>query len=141
MADLKLLMFQSSSNLLNEYRNNYMDDNENFESPQIPSLNYDFTNFNQISLNEDGDEDENDKLNYCSQIPSSYLIQSKIEKTKTTIRKTQKKEQYNEPELYTLNDIIKIFNEKTNQNEINEIFKTLSFRKYIEEDLQLTKRK
>ena len=144
MADLKLLMFQSSSNLLNEYGNNCLDDNENSESPQIPSLNYYFSNFNQISLYEDGDEDENDN----SQIPSSYLIQSKIEKTNiskgmksTTIRTTQKKEQYNEPELYTLNDIIKIFNEKTNQNEINEIFKTLSFSKYIEEDLQLTKKK
>ena len=120
MTDLKLLMFQSLYDLLNEY---YLGDNENFSSHMIPSLNYDINNFNQISLYEDEDEDEDDKFNYCSQIPSSYLKQSELEKTNiskgmksTTFKTTQKKEQNNEPELYTLNKIIKIFNEKLNQN-------------------------
>ena len=115
-------MFQSEYELLD---GSLFENNDIFSSTQMQSQNYELFNFNKINgLLEDV------KLNNSSQISSLNFIQSRFEKcivsksTKsTTIKNNQKENQCVEPELCTLKDILKIFNEKSNRNKINEPFK------------------
>jgi hypothetical protein len=46
-----------------------------------------------------------------------------------------------EPKLYTSNDILNIFNKEQNKDIFSEIIKKLKFSEYIEDDLNLTKKK
>ena len=136
-------MFQSLFGFTNENENNFYGNNEMSPASLIQFPNYDSYNSNQFSsLYED------DILYNLSQIPSNYLIQSENKKNitpkdmKTTAIKTAPKtEKYNEPKLYTSNDISKIFNKESNQNKISENFRKLSFKEYIEDDVKLTSKK
>ena len=75
-----------------------------------------------------------------------YLInKSELEKkniTKDTKSNSNKdNEDSCEPELYTSNDILNIFNKEQNKYIFSEIIKKLKFSEYIEDDLNLTKKK
>ena len=79
-------------------------------------------------------------LNNGNNIPSYYLIdKTELEKknitqeTKTT--STKNNEESHEPELYTSNDILSIFNKESNKGIFRENLKNLKFSEYIEDDL------
>ena len=103
-----------------------------------------------LSLSESEDKYENDdifspRLTHLNQSFFSEDFQKKLPNCICEIEKNTKSngaktnQQKDEPELYTSTDILTIFNKESNKNKISEIFKRLNFRKYIEEDLQLTK--
>ena len=121
------MFHQIENEFINVDRNYYYFLNiENFSSPMTQSANYHPYNSNQINILYEYDRD--DILNNISQFPSPFscLKQTEIENTiisknmKSTTIKT-KKEEYNEPKLYTSDEILNIFNEKSNQ--ISEDFK------------------
>ena len=104
--------------------------------------NYNLYNFNIITY----EKDNTGYLNKVNNLPSYYLI-NKPELKKNNIEQdkkatsTKKNEKSNEPELYTSNDILSIFNKESNKDKFRENLKKLKFSEYIEDDLQLTKKK
>ena len=84
---------------------------------------------------------DNDKYNQNNYLDNEKIQRNNIPKdTKSTATKTnQKNEENDEPKLYTSNDILNIFNKKS--NEINENLKSLNFNENIDEELQLTRNK
>ena len=137
-------MFNITDESMNEYINNYSENNEIFPSPLNKSPNYDIDNFNQIdSIYEDY------KLNSINYIPSNYSInQSAIEKKSiskliksTSTKANDKNEDNDEPALFTSIDIINIFNKETNKGKFRETIQDLKFKTDIEYKLRLTGRK
>ena len=124
---------------LNEYSISF-DNNENWASP-----NYGLYNFN-INMIRTYEEDNLGLLNNVNHVPYNSLI-DKPELEKNNIAQdikstsTKKNEESNEPELYTPNNILRIFNEESNKDIFRENLKNLKFSEYIEDDLQLTKKK
>ena len=110
---------------------------EALTSPQIQFPNNSLYNFNKINMINKNDEDS---------LYNLYLInKSELEKkniTKDTKSNSNKdNEDSCEPELYTSNDILNIFNKEQNKYIFSEIIKKLKFSEYIEDDLNLTKKK
>ena len=137
-------MFSNKYKTINEYRDTFSESDESFSSPLIKFPNYGLDNFNQTnSIYEDN------KLNNINHIPSNYsIIQAEIKKksiskrTKLTSTKTNnKKEENDEPLLFTPYDIINIFNKESNKDTNSDNFKSLKFSENIEDDLQLTRNK
>ena len=95
--------------------------------------NYNLDNFN-ISIYE---TDNTEHLNKVNNVQSDYLI-NKPELEKNNIEQVAKS---NEPKLYTSNEILNIFNKESNKYIFGENLKKLKFSEYIEDDLQLTKKK
>jgi len=118
-------MHNDINDSINEYSINF-DNNAQFS-------NYNLDNFN-ISIYE---KENTEHLNKVNNIPSYYLI-NKPELEKNNIEQVTKS---NEPELYTSNEILNIFNKESNKYIFRENLKKLKFSSYIEDDLQLTKKK
>ena len=125
--------------------------NDIIDSMNESSINFDnntqFPNYNLYNFNIITYEKENTGyLNKVNNLPSYYLI-NKPELKKNNIEQdkkatsTKKNEKSNEPELYTSNDILSIFNKESNKDKFRENLKKLKFSEYIEDDLQLTKKK
>ena len=78
-------------------------------------------------------------LNIFNDVPSLYPILEKnniIKDTKSTLIKiNQIKEDYNEPELYTSEKILSIFNKESNKDNFSEYLKKINISKYFEDNL------
>ena len=83
------------------------------------------------------EKDNTEHLNKVNNVQSDYLI-NKPELEKNNIEQVAKS---NEPKLYTSNEILNIFNKESNKYIFGENLKKLKFSEYIEDDLQLTKKK
>ena len=101
-------------------------------------------------INEDSFYENDERFLYSSHlnpyiffedIPKIEFENNNTESTGIKTKTIQQKDEGDEPELYTSKDILNIVNKESNKNKISEIFKTLNFREYIEEDLLLTKKK
>ena len=90
--------------------------------------NYNLYNFNIITY----EKDNTGHLNKVNNLPSYYLI-NKPELKKNNIEQdtkatsTKKNKESNEPELYTSNDILSIFNKESNKDIFRENLKKLKF--------------
>ena len=108
----------------------FFDNNESFES-----LDYDLNSFNY----------EEEDYFFLNNVPYNLLNKTEQEKSNisqdTKSASTKKNAENNEPELYTSNDILNIFNKESYKDIFSENLKKLKFSEYIEDDLQLTKKK
>ena len=114
--------------------------NDIIDSMNENSINFDnnsqFSNYNLDNFNI-YEKDNTEHLNKVNNVPSYYLI-NKPELEKNNIEQVAKS---NEPKLYTSNEILNIFNKESNKYIFRENLKKLEFSEYIEDDLQLTKKK
>ena len=110
---------------------------ETLTSPQKQFPNNTLYNINKINMINKNDEDNlgNFNLNYKPELEKKNTTKD----TKSTSNKNN--EDNCEPELYTSNDILNIFNNEQNKYIFGENIKKLKFSEYIEDDLQLTKKK
>ena len=80
-------------------------------------------------------------LNIFNDVPSLYPILEKnniIKDTKSTLIKiNQIKEDYNEPELYTSEKILSIFNKESNKDNFSEYLKKINISKYFEDNFKM----
>ena len=124
--------------------NIFFGNNESFLSPQMKSPNYNLYNSNNINSINTFEEENLRNFNNVNDMESYYLInKSELEKKiiakNSTLIKTN--EESNEPELCISNDILSFLNKKQNKDILGEIIKKLKFSEYIEDDLNLTKKK
>ena len=124
--------------------NIFFGNNESFLSPQMKSPNYNLYNSNNINSINTFEEENLRNFNNVNDMESYYLInKSELEKKiiakNSTLIKTN--EESNEPELCTSNDILSFLNKEQNKDILGEIIKKLKFSEYIEDDLNLTKKK
>ena len=140
-------MFNSIYDPLNEY-DLFLENNESLILPQIQLPTHILFHFNQLnnsfhdikSINTY--EEFNLWLTNNTSNITSYNLTNKDELEKINIpTKTKTNEERGEPELYTSNDILGIFNKEQNKDLFKENLKQLEFSKYIEDDLNLTKQK
>ena len=132
----------------NEYNNYFLENNESFTLPQIQSPAHSLFHFNHLNNSFSDIKSINTyeefnlwPTNNTSNI-TSYNLTNKDELEKINIpTKTQTNEERGEPELYTSNDILGIFNKEQNKDLFKENLKQLEFSEYIEYDLELTKKK
>ena len=142
-------MFNSIYAPINEYNNFFLENNESFTLPQIRFPDHSLYHFNYLnnsfhdikSINTY--EEFNLWLTNNTSNITSYNLTNKdeLEKINTTFISTKTNEERGEPELYTSNDILDIFNKEQNKDLFKENLKQLEFSKYIEDDLNLTKQK
>ena len=140
-------MFNSIYDPLNEY-DLFLENNESLILPQIQLPTHILFHFNQLNNSFSDIKSINTyeefnlwPTNNTSNI-TSYNLTNKDELEKINIpTKTQTNEERGEPELYTSNDILGIFNKEQNKDLFKENLKQLEFSKYIEDDLNLTKQK
>ena len=120
-----------------------LENNDSFSPPIFPCESWDLFYSNEINGINDYDKFNNDIPPYYSIIDHAELEKKSIPKpAKSTQPKTnQKKDENDEPKLYTSNDIINIFTKESNKNKINEDFKSLKFSENIEDELKLTRTK
>ena len=108
----------------------FFDNNESFES-----LDYDLNSFNY----------EEEDYFFLNNVP--YNLLNKTEQEKSNISQdsksasTKKNEENNEPELYTSNNILNIFNKESYKDIFSENLKKVKFSEYIEDNLQPTKKR
>ena len=140
-------MFNSIYDPLNEY-DLFLENNESLILPQIQLPTHILFHFNQLnnsfhdikSINTY--EEFNLWLTNNTSNITSYNLTNKDELEKINIpTKTKTNEERGEPELYTSNDILGIFNKEQNKDLFKENLKQLEFSEYIEYDLELTKKK
>ena len=97
--------------LLNENKDNFFESGDKFSEPYF---------INRTVFSED-----------FPNIFPLYIPEIEKKTKSTNVKVIQKKDEGDEPELYTSNDILEIFNKESNKNKISEIFKKLKFRNYI----------
>ena len=102
-------------------------------SPQKQFPNNTLYNINNINVINKNDEDS--LGNFKSELEKKNTTKD----TKSTSNKNN--EDSCEPQLYTSNDILNIFNNEQNKDIFTENIKKLKFSEYIEDDLNLTKKK
>ena len=110
--------------------------NDIIDSMNENSINSQFSNYNLDNFIIYG-KDNTEHLNKVNNVQSDYLI-NKPELEKNNIEHVAKS---NEPKLYTSNEILNIFNKESIKYIFGENLKKLKFSEYIEDDLQLTKKK
>ena len=106
---------------------------ETLTSPQKQFPNNSLYNINKINVINKNDEDS--LGNFKSELEKKNTTKD----TKSTSNKNN--EDSCEPQLYTSNDILNIFNNEQNKDIFTENIKKLKFSEYIEDDLNLTKKK
>ena len=106
---------------------------ETLTSPQKQFPNNTLYNINNINVINKNDEDS--LGNFKSELEKKNTTKD----TKSTSNKNN--EDSCEPQLYTSNDILNIFNNEQNKDIFTENIKKLKFSEYIEDDLNLTKKK
>ena len=106
---------------------------ETLTSPQKQFPNNSLYNINKINVINSNDEDN--LGNFKSELEKKNTTKD----TKSTSNKNN--EDSCEPQLYTSNDILNIFNNEQNKDIFTENIKKLKFSEYIEDDLNLTKKK
>ena len=141
-------MFNSIYDPLNEY-DLFLENNESLILPQIQLPTHILFHFNQLNNSFHDIKSINTYeefnlwlTNNTSNITFYDLInKDELEKINITFISTKTNEERGEPELYTSNDILGIFNKEQNKDLFKENLKQLEFSEYIEYDLELTKKK
>ena len=133
----------------NEYNNYFLENNESFTLPQIQSPAHSLFHFNHLNNSFSDIKSINTyeefnlwPTNNTSNITSYNLTnKDELEKINITFISTKTNEERGEPELYTSNDILGIFNKEQNKDLFKENLKKIKFSEKIEDNLKLTKKK
>jgi hypothetical protein len=133
-------MLNSFYDSINEYKI-FLGNNENFTLPQMQIPSYSLYNFNNISMMNTNDKANLEDCVNINNIASYLNNKSELKKINITFISSKNNEESGEPELYTSNKILNIFNKEQNKDLFKENLKQLEFSEYIEYDLELTKKK
>ena len=112
---------------INEH-NIFLGNNERFTLPQMQIPSYSLYNFNNISMMNIFDEVNLEDCVNINNIASYNLTnKSELKKINFTFISSKNNEEISEPELYTSNNILNIFNKEQNKDLFKENFKKLKF--------------